>query len=598
MVRNVDVKRFAIGAAVFFWLGSCCLSSQSAIDKSSLELLLCGKQHRTMEGLLGDKKVRINIVSDKGQLYFLAGEMKTYRLKSSLLTEDKDFKMTFYQSYPGSPGASKHIFVLEGTIGKDGTYAGAYREEPAHKQGEFSLAPAEPDRYSGSYHGQKGYLFVQLRARDKCSFVIGNDYCSVSGEGAIENRQARFEKLLSGMIVFVNLDFSEPEICQVTTNVDSKEAREQHITWEFCGLRGTPDFSGPYAKYPTSKRKAAVKTRRTSQDFDIEQYYHDEYCKGVDDEEKSKQLDLVKGRPYRAPDPDAAEFVFSQIDIDHSHGAPAGECGVRVDIFRDGPEGDRIITGSWEDLDAGYFPSRAKVSSRHCLFTVAKGGFEDGAFSCERTVIDVTGRVLGRESYCGSRRATWVRLDGKDHLWEMSWEGIALRTPDLKDVWSKQEKTSFLGSTLFSPSLRYAYRRLGKAGDRVAVHRADGKYEKRFKLPFKMGHGTGTEILGVNDVPELVLCNEYRIYKIDMHGSPSLAAILPTYKNRKAPDSCYFHGEASNPFREYEYEADTESIKDYPRPKIKLDINTLDAEESLDGETWHSIDIKAKQRVP
>ena len=69
--------------------------------------------------------------------------------------------------------------------------------------------------------------------------------------------------------------------------------------------------------------------------------------------------------------------------------------------------------------------------------------------------------------------------------------------------------------------------------------------------------------------------------------------VLPRYPNRKLW-SYRENGEIYGDFREFQYESTSNQIKDYPRPKIKLDMVHGTAEESLDGKTWRPIDLKPK----
>ena len=72
-------------------------------------------------------------------------------------------------------------------------------------------------------------MFLQLAGADNLNFTIGNDWCGMNGAAKITGKTAHYEKMMKGVLIHLNFDFSKPGKCIVESNINSPEAQEQGI---------------------------------------------------------------------------------------------------------------------------------------------------------------------------------------------------------------------------------------------------------------------------------------------------------------------------------------------------------------------------------
>jgi hypothetical protein len=563
----------------------------------------------TMEGSLGEREVRIKLVSKgvsaDGQFCFLGGEMNVYALENFTTESNGHLKLIFYQSYPGIEGALEHKFILDGVFSKDGRYSGTYKEVPANREGKFSVKMGPVETISGNYFSSDNWLFLQLSDKGVVNFSIGDDWCGVDGQAMISAKKAHYEKMMSGVKFYINFDFSKAGVCEVESNSDSPEAQEQGIGSQMGNvMRCKPKFTGTYILKTNdqieqeAREQAAARATAPTPTAEPVDSENNVDCDGMTDAQKSKRLDKAKGVTMTSKAPDSVVFVFTQKPGPTDHGATGGHCGVRLDTYKKTKAGGLVHTGRWEDLNAGFdgrfvVGEAAPVSPRYLLLEIETDADDGMNSDYVRYVFDGSAKIIGQDTYRGWDRDVWVRKDGKDLLWDITVEHIAVKTPDMKNLWINKEEIHQAVSK-FSPNLQYASRQLGKNGEMMVIYGLDGKYAKKFKIPFSMTASDDGEVLGLTDVPEVIFRNKLNIYRIDVNGTPELVAVLPEYPNRKL--GMHFGEEdPSDSTRLFEYEATTDKIKNYPQPAVKLNLLTLEGNESLDGGKWKPIDLKVKK---
>jgi hypothetical protein len=93
-----------------------------------------------------------------------------------------------------------------------------------------------------------------------------------------------------------------------------------------------------------------------------------------------------------------------------------------------------------------------------------------------------------------------------------------------------------------------------------------------------------------------------RIYRVSRDGTPHLGAILPIYKGRHRsietmrPGIHFDVDHHQGRIHTYEYATNVPRAYDRPRPALRFNISTFEAQESMDeGKHWHSIAIKANE---
>jgi hypothetical protein len=338
----------------------------------------------------------------------------------------------------------------------------------------------------------------------------------------------------------------------------------------------------------------AVMSKEESEKWEKE--FRDKYCYDMTTDEKSKMLDQQKGITYCAKEQGSAYFVFYEIPNRHDHGAPPGVCGFRVDIFEKNNRNEYIKKGRWEDLNGGDIDYDVIICAKYCAFkiwteTIKGRDYNNSKGGCFRVIIDDKGKLLAKVKYDGSRE--WVKLNNKYLLWDQSSESVALRNPDMSAVWIINEKANDSGD--ISPDCKYSYRRIGPEGKEIEIYGVDGKYRKKFILPFfdDVAHKS---IPAINDKQEIIIRLDHNIYTADLKGNTKLVAVLPFYKG-------YYIGEdnflKSNSF-DFDYQKDGICDFDYKAhpgtkkmkydPIILFDVNTYEIKESLDNKkTWNSI---------
>lgn len=330
-----------------------------------------------------------------------------------------------------------------------------------------------------------------------------------------------------------------------------------------------------------------------------ETYLHDQYSPGFEDSD-IKDSDWEIGKDG-AVSQDRLEFEFFESPADHGHGAPNGMCGTRMLICMKDPSGKLIPTGFWEDLDQGFFEC-FWPGNRHCLFVTA-GGSGSGNPSLPFTyfVVDEMGHVLDTgpgDSFLDEVSAIWVPWKSGEALWEMDSKGITLKTPSGKEIWANHDRELEFPIHFFSTDRLYAFRELGQV-PYAEIYSVDGKQRWKFPLPFSNKVGQ-KGFLGLNRMGELVLRVDRNIYRVDHNGKPFLEATLPVYKGRhrsleEERPGVHFDVEWDfAPNHQYGFETLVPEDSDHPRPLVRFNINTFNAEESLnEGKNWHALNIKA-----
>ena len=296
----------------------------------------------------------------------------------------------------------------------------------------------------------------------------------------------------------------------------------------------------------------------------------------------------------RSASADRDEFLFIDTPARHDHGAPMGSCGTRIVVFKKDSGGQRVPCGFWEDLDMGAFYMKWP-GDHHCVFAVSGANTPRGF---EFYMIDETGRVLGTVPDPSMGEAVWVNWDGGEAFWQMDSDGITMRTPEGKVLWAVRENGEEFKGSFFSADRHYAFRELKQMPD-GAIYSQDGKQIWRFKLPFR-DQKAQKGFLGMNDQGELVLRVDRNIYRVDHAGNPHLEATLPVYKGRHRAIEDQRPGMNFNVEwdfgvnHRYDFETIVPGPHDHPRPCVRFNIDTFDAEESLDeGKNWHLFTIKA-----
>ena len=202
---------------------------------------------------------------------------------------------------------------------------------PKGSEGEFSLKPSPPDLFSGNYDSPDNYMFLQLAGADNLNFTIGNDWCGMNGAAKITGKTAHYEKMMKGVLIHLNFDFSKPGKCIVESNINSPEAQEQGIK-ELLGnvIRCEPNFSGEYRLHTEAStiqenkeleaaRSSALTATPIPPDSD-----DNEYCTNMSDEAKSKRLDQVEGVTITAPGPIQRCSCIKTSTAQPITGAPGG----------------------------------------------------------------------------------------------------------------------------------------------------------------------------------------------------------------------------------------------------------------------------------
>lgn len=562
-----------------------------------------------LEGTIGPKKVRLHIVPNGSaadcKLSFESGDMNLFALEKAKKTFfTRKLQIIFYQSYPGVEHCLDHKFVLEGSLAKDGTYSGSYQELPNGEKGNFSLKRGSPDPFSGNYDSPDDYMFIQLAGADSLNFSLGNDWCGISGSAKIAGKTAHFEKMMKGVLVHLNFDFSQPGKCIVESNINSPEAQEQGIK-ELLGnvMNCEPNFSGEYqlhwegATLQENKDRKALQASAPTETPIPADSDENQYCTDMSAEVKSKRLDGVEGVTFTSPGSNSVVFVYKDKHGPTDHGATGGQCGVRLETYKQNAGGVLTKTGRWEDLNQGYndrliVGEPIPVCPDYLLLETETDSDDLSNSDHHRYVFDGNAKIVGQDTYMGWDEDAWVEKDGKYILWDITWDHIGVKTPDFKDIWTVKEKTVH-GTSFYSPNLRYASREYGKDGETLAVYGLDGSSPGRFELPFSMKDFRDEEVLGLTNDLGVWFRDQNNIYLLDLKGGKVLKMILPNYPNRKLW-SYQGSDDIFNVFREFEYESTTDQIKDNPRPKIKLDLVHGTTEVSLDGKTWQPIDLKPK----
>ena len=562
----------------------------------------------SLEGTLGTKKVRLTVAeaaAGEAHLSFEGPDMNVFQSETVKTGLFGGLKMTFYQSYPGVEGALKHKFFLKGDIGKDGSYSGTFEEVPNGQKGKFSLKPAPPDAISGNYDSPENWMFVQYSNKNSVNFSIGNDWCGVEGVAKLTGFKAHYEKLMKGVLVYIDFDFSIPGKCHVETNANSPEAQEQSLGSEMGNaMKCVPNFTGDYKSKTVTQETQELKAFETVQataptatpipaDSD-----DNDYCTNMSDEAKSKRLDKAEPSTITSSEPDSTVFVCTDKPGPTDHGATGGHCGIRLDTYVKTKGGGLVHNGRWENLGAGYIGwiemSEWLPSCPDYLFLYTETQSDDGEKAVgNRYIFDGQAKIVGQDQYLGSATDQWVKKDGKYFLWDITGEHISLKTIEMKDIWIEKYDFHYL-TTYFSPDLQFASCQLGKNGETTAIYNLEGKAVGKVDLPFSISGPAKNEVLGLTNAPQIIGRNKDRIVLIDLKGNQTVKMFLPKYPHRDL--ATYMgHGPHEGEFRTFEYEANTNTIKDYPRPEIKIDLVHWTATESLDGEkTWHPIDLRTK----
>ena len=120
-----------------------------------------------------------------------------------------------------------------------------------------------------------------------------------------------------------------------------------------------------------------------------------------------------------------------------------------------------------------------------------------------------------------------------------------------------------------------------------------------FKFPFA-DEIAQKGLLGFNDRGEVILRVDRRIYRVSRDGTPRLAAVLPIYKGRHRsietmrPGIHFDMDQYQGPIHTYEYATNVARTYDHPRPMLRFNISTFEAQESMDeGKHWRPVSIEA-----
>ena len=319
----------------------------------------------------------------------------------------------------------------------------------------------------------------------------------------------------------------------------------------------------------------------------------DPYCLGWPLSERAAFLDRQPADTVRSSsdDPSKSEFVFYYSHAQHGHGAPDGFCGIRLLVFSKDALGHRVQSGRWERLDVGRLIQAPVAGAHHCFFLVSGGDDDPAGFVDASYIVDDKGEVTFHSDHLEFGQSVWIQKDGQEFLWWMDSNSIVLRTPDGREVWSSHEPAELYG-TFFSEDRRYAFRTLNEDTQTGVIYGHDPSAVWRFKFPFS-DEIAQKGLLGFNDRGDVILRVNRRIYRVSRDGTPHLAAILPIYKGRHRsietmrPGVHFDMDDDQGPIHTYEYATNVQRSDDHPRPMLRFNISTFDAQESTDeGKHW------------
>jgi len=324
----------------------------------------------------------------------------------------------------------------------------------------------------------------------------------------------------------------------------------------------------------------------------------DPYCSGWSLHDRTAFLDRQRGEVARggSGDPSKADFVFYYSHAKHGHGLPDGCCGMRLLVFSKDAHGHRVQSGRWERLDVGNL-YESVAGDHHCFFLVS-GDDDESHFVAASYIVDDKGQVTFQSDRLEFGESAWIQKDGQEFLWWMDSNSIVLRAADGRVVWSHHEPGEYYGS-FFSEDRRYAFRTLRESTQSGMIYGHDPSDVWTFKFPFA-DEIAQKGLLGFNDRGEVILRVDRRIYRVSRDGTPRLAAVLPIYKGRHRsietmrPGIHFDMDQYQGPIHTYEYATNVARTYDHPRPMLRFNISTFEAQESMDeGKHWRPVSIEA-----